>query len=82
MPRDKPDATFSSDPDSILQSRLHLFHSTLCQNELCRFLPFMPAYERLENSDDLLPLCVLNTQRCKFEMPGVAVLIRSRFSYI
>ena len=43
----------------------------------------MPAYKRLENSDDLLlPLCVLNAQRCKFEMPGVAVLIRSRFSYI
>lgn len=70
-------------PHSILRSRLHLFHSTLCQSELCRFLPFTPAHERPENRDDLLlPLCVLNTQRCKFDMPGVAVRIRSRFSYI
>ena len=69
-------------PYSVLQSHLHLCYFTSCQSELHRFLPFMPAYELLENSDDPLPpLCVLNTQRLKFEMPRVAVLIRSGFSY-
>lgn len=70
-------------PYSILQSFLHLSYFTLCQSELYRFLPLMPTYELPENSDGaLLLLCLLNTHRLRFEMIRVAVLIRSRFSYV